>query len=168
MYSTLIISSLCMFTEHAYTFMLLQGTLFMKSFKSPAYMLLILLLSSCANNPPLKSESALKAESVRVEQEEQPTEQKRQASVKPQPSSSIIPDINDKGLRGDLARKILAKSSAQFLKADVNHDYKISPEEAGMNLIYISKDFARYDKNKDASVSWQEYLGHDKWPAPVH
>lgn len=134
----------------------------MKTFISLSYLLLILLLSSCANNPPQKSEAQLKAESVRAEQAEHP------ASVKPQQSNSIIPDINDKGMRGDIARKILAKSSAQFLKADVNRDYQISPEEAGMNLIYISKDFSRYDKNNDASVSWEEYLGHDKWPAPVH
>lgn len=85
-----------------------------------------------------------------------------------QTRNSIIPDINAKGVRGDIARRMMKKSEHKFLKADKNHNYLISVEEAGQNLIHISKNFSRYDKNKDGSISWQELLGHDKWPEPVH
>ncbi len=85
-----------------------------------------------------------------------------------QSSKSIIPDINEEGRRGEMARKMMAKSTSQFMEADMNQDSLISIEEAEQHLIFISKDFARYDKNKDSSISWQEFIGHDKWPAPLN
>ena len=85
-----------------------------------------------------------------------------------QAQKSIIPDIQAEGLRGDIARKMLAKSSQQFLLADANQDNRISPQEAAQHLIFISKNFSKYDRNKDNSLSWAEFLGHNLWPAPVH
>lgn len=85
-----------------------------------------------------------------------------------QTENSIIPGINETGVRGDMARRMMAKSEYKFLKADMNHNYLISVEEAGQHLMHISNNFSRYDKNKDGSISWHELLGHDKWPAPVH
>ena len=85
-----------------------------------------------------------------------------------QAQKSIIPDIHAKGQRGEIARKMQSKSTNQFLRADTNHNYLISSEEAAEHLIYISRKFSHYDKNKDNSLSWSEFLGHNKWPAPVH
>lgn len=117
-------------------------------------LLLTLLLASCASNPAQKNTTQANAEAL----------QKMETSVK----TSIVPDINEKGHRGDIARKMLARSTDLFLKADMNQDNLISVEEAAQHLPHISKDFSRYDKNKDEGISWQELLGHDKWPAPVH
>ena len=83
-------------------------------------------------------------------------------------TTSTIPDINEKGHRGEIAREMLAKSTDLFLKADMNQDNLISVEEAEQHLPHVGKGFSRYDKNKDDGISWQELLGHDKWPAPVH
>ena len=85
-----------------------------------------------------------------------------------QAQKSIIPDINANGQRGEIARKMHARSSQRFLRADTNQDYLISPQEAAENLTFISKKFSHYDSNGDNSLSWQEYLGHNEWPAPKH
>ena len=95
-------------------------------------------------------------------------EKQQQAKVEAPVKTSIVPDINEKGRRGEIARKMLAKSTDLFLKADMNQDNLISVEEAEQHLPHVSKDFSRYDKNKDNGISWQELLGHDKWPAPVN
>ena len=84
-----------------------------------------------------------------------------------QAQKSTIPDINASGQRGDIARKMLAKSSQQFLLADTDQDNRISPQEAAQHLPFISNRFSRYDKNKDNRLSWAEFLGHNEWPAPV-
>ena len=85
-----------------------------------------------------------------------------------QAQESIIPDINAKGQRGEIARKMHERSSLLFLRADTNQDYKISQPEAAENLTFISNNFSQYDRNNDNSLSWQEYLGHDQWPEPRH
>ena len=130
-------------------------------------LLLTLLLAGCASNPAQESTTQSKTESLQKIQEIQ-VEKQQQAKVETPVKTSIVPDINAKGYRGDIARKILAKSTDLFLKADMNQDNLISVEEAGQHLPHVSKDFSRYDKNKDDGISWQELLGHDKWPAPVH
>ena len=126
----------------------------MKTCLTLPLLLLTILLASCASNPAQKSTAGSKVEVL----------QKMETQVK----TSIVPDINEKGHRGEIARKMLAKSTDLFLKADMNQDNLISVEEAGQHLPHVSKDFSRYDKNKDDGISWQELLGHDKWPAPVH
>lgn len=90
------------------------------------------------------------------------------ATVQAQAQKTVVPDINAEGKRGDFARTMHARSSLRFLRADGNHDYRISSEEASKHLIYIDKRFSRYDKNSDSSLNWQEFLGHNVWPAPVH
>ncbi|MBC8211269.1 MAG: hypothetical protein H8E21_09385 [Gammaproteobacteria bacterium] len=85
-----------------------------------------------------------------------------------QAQKSTIPDIHETGQRGDIARSILAKSSRQFLRADANQDNRISSQEAAEHLPFISNKFSYYDKNKDNSLSWAEFLGHNEWPAPLH
>ena len=88
--------------------------------------------------------------------------------TQPGGASSIIPDMNDQGRRGDVARIMMEQAEDRFLRADLNRDYLISPEEARQELGHIGNNFSRYDKNRDGSVSWQEMLGHSKWPQPVH
>ncbi len=63
---------------------------------------------------------------------------------------------------------MLNKSSRQFLRADANKDYRISPDEADEYLPFIGKAFNRYDSNADGGIDWPEFLGHDEWPTPSH
>lgn len=130
-----------------------------------------LLLVGCASNPSQQKTVKSKSEVLQKLQEIQaaPVQtQQQRAAISPLEKKSIIPNINEEGQRGDIARKMLAKSTSQFLEADMNHDYQISAEEARQHLPFVSKEFSRYDKNEDNTVSWQELLGHDKWPRPVH
>ena len=133
--------------------------------------ILTLLLTGCASNPPQDSAAHSKKQVLQKLQEIQGTNadsQQPPAPQKPLGKKSIVPDISEAGQRGEMARKMLAKSTAQFLEADVNRDYQISAEEARQYMPFVSREFSRYDKNNDQSISWQEMLGHDKWPQPEH
>ena len=79
-------------------------------------------------------------------------------------------------------KKALARAGAEKEKAmaqeglaefneqnfDMNRDYLISVDEAGQHLPHVSREFSRYDRNQDGSLTWQELLGHDEWPSPRH
>ncbi len=140
-------------------------------FQVTVHWLLVTLLTACASNPPQPGAQHSKAE---VEQKLQQMQQQRQASISPaaitaaQPEKSIVPDINEQGHRGEIARQMLAKTSARFLQADVNRDYLVSSQEATEHMPHVSREFSRYDKDGDGNISWQELLGHDKWPRPEH
>lgn len=131
-------------------------------------LLTFLLQASCANNPPQNSPARSKAEVMQKLQEIQAGKQQKLATARTAERKSIIPDINENSHRGDIARKMMARSTSQFLKADANHDYQISVEEARLHYPHVSKDFSRYDKNNNDSLSWQELIGHDEWPTPSH
>ena len=84
---------------------------------------------------------------------------------------SIIPDLDESGRRGDIARAAEQKAEAKFDAADTNHDGKLSPEEVAGPMPYIAENFKQYDKNGDGFLSWEEFVGHDRWkrqpkPAP--
>lgn len=140
----------------------------MKIFLKAPLMVLTLLIAACANNPPQNSTIRSQAEVLQKMQEIQVDKSQQQPTIRTQEKKSIVPGIDEEGQRGKIARAMLEKSSALFLQADMNQDYLISAEEAGLYLPNVSKNFSRYDINKDDRVSWQEFLGHDKWPAPVH
>ena len=79
---------------------------------------------------------------------------------------SNVPDINEPGRRGEVARMMLANVSEQFLAADANHNGVLSLEEAAQHRPHIANNFSRYDADGDGNISWQEFIGHDKWPQP--
>ena len=124
---------------------------------------LSLMLTSCVSNPPEESSiNSAEQDQNRVTKNQQLT------TVRKFEKKSIVPGIHEKGLRGDMARKMMENSSTSYLKADMNHDNLISVEEAALHLPFVSKGFSRYDENKDGSISWTEYTGYDKWPPPSH
>ena len=81
-------------------------------------------------------------------------------------AGTIVPKIKDKGRPGDIARMQREKPARLFLGADTDGDNRVSLAEATEHLPYYGNNFARYDKNNDGELSWQEYLGHDRWPLP--
>ncbi len=133
----------------------------MKTVKTITCLLSSLLLSACVSGPPSSS-------SPRPQVEGKPADSAQQAAPAPPAIKSIVPDINAEGRRGEIARMMLNKSSRQFLRADMNKDYRISADEADEHLPFIAREFGRYDSNSDGGVDWQEFLGHDEWPTPSH
>ena len=140
----------------------------MKTILTLPILAIIFFQSGCASNPAQVTTARSKADVIQKMQEIQAQKQQPTVSVNTTERKSIIPDISESSHRGDIARKMLARSSSQFLKADSNRDYQISVEEAKQHFPHVSKDFARYDKNTDGNLSWQELLGHNEWPMPSH
>jgi len=77
---------------------------------------------------------------------------------------SIIPDLDDSGRKGEMARAEKKKAEARFDAMDANKDGKLSLEEVTGKSQYLTDSFPRLDANKDGNLSWEEFLGHDRWP----
>ena len=79
-------------------------------------------------------------------------------------AQTIVPRLDETGSRGDIARKMKAKSAALFDAADANKDGKLSKVETGTISEYYANNFEKYDTNKDGFLSWEEFVGHNRWP----
>lgn len=77
---------------------------------------------------------------------------------------SIIPELDDSGRKGEMARAEKKKAEARFDAMDANKDGKLSLEEVTGKSQYLTDNFPKLDANKDGSLSWEEFLGHDRWP----
>lgn len=80
-----------------------------------------------------------------------------------QRTKSLVPELDAEGHKGDMARAAEKKAVERFDKADADKDGFISKGEASATLPYIAENFDKYDKNKDGKLSWEEFVGHDKW-----
>ena len=81
-----------------------------------------------------------------------------------QRTKSVVPDLKAEGKPGEIARAQFKKAVEKFDKADEDKDGKISKAEADKHFgEYEKAAFADKDANKDGKLSWEEYLGHDKW-----
>jgi hypothetical protein len=77
---------------------------------------------------------------------------------------SIVPDLNAEGKPGEMARAQFKKALEKFDRADENKSGFIEKAEADKGLgEYERATFDEKDSNKDGKLSWEEYLGHDKW-----
>lgn len=76
---------------------------------------------------------------------------------------STVPAAADASHKGDVARLAQKKSEDQFNGADEDRDGQLSRAEVAKHLPYIDTNFLRYDKNKDGFLSWEEFVGHDRW-----
>lgn len=79
-------------------------------------------------------------------------------------AQTIVPRLDETGSRGDVARKMKAKSAALFDAADANKDGKLSKPEAATISDYYANSFEKRDTNKDGFLSWEEFVGHNRWP----
>lgn len=79
-------------------------------------------------------------------------------------AQTIIPKLDQEGRKGDMAR--LAKETAlkKFEAADTDKDDRLSKEELAVGHSYMAANFERLDVNKDGYLSWEEYVGHNRWP----
>lgn len=79
-------------------------------------------------------------------------------------AQNSVPKLDLEGRRGDVARLAKQRALERFELADTNGDGKLSREEVEMSLPYFATTFAEHDKNGDGFLSWEEYIGHDRWP----
>lgn len=76
---------------------------------------------------------------------------------------SIVPELDEENRRGEIARIAEKKAEAKFDAADVNKDNRLSQEELAGPSPYIAENFKQYDKDGDGFLSWEEYVGHNRW-----
>lgn len=79
-------------------------------------------------------------------------------------AQTIIPKLDQEGRKGDVARIAKEKAEAKFNAADLDKDGKLSREEVAKSFPFIAENFDKYDKDRDGSLSWDEYVGHNRWP----
>jgi Ca2+-binding EF-hand superfamily protein len=78
-------------------------------------------------------------------------------------AQSIIPPLDQSGRKGDMARLAHKQAMEKFDAADANKDGKLSREEVAPTAPYMAENFPRYDKDGDGFLSWEEFIGHNKW-----
>ena len=83
--------------------------------------------------------------------------------VAAQRAKSVIPDLDDPGRKGEMARMIEKRAEERFDAADEDKNGSISRAEAAKHLPYLSQKFDEADKNGDGALSWEEFIGHDHW-----
>lgn len=79
------------------------------------------------------------------------------------PPKSTIPEPGETSRKGDMARLAQQKSEERFDAADDNKDGQLSRAEVARHLPFFDANFARYDKNSDGFLSWNEFVGHAQW-----
>jgi hypothetical protein len=79
-------------------------------------------------------------------------------------AQNIIPKLDVDGRRGDVARLAKQRALEKFTAADADRDDKLSKGEVEASFPYIAETFSKHDKNGDGFLSWEEYIGHDRWP----
>ncbi|HYD60416.1 MAG TPA: EF-hand domain-containing protein [Noviherbaspirillum sp.] len=78
-------------------------------------------------------------------------------------AQTIVPKLDQEGRKGDMARLAHKQAQDKFNAADADKDNRISPEEASKTLPYVAEHFERYDKDKDGFLTWEEFVGHNRW-----
>lgn len=78
-------------------------------------------------------------------------------------SRSVVPELDDDGRRGEIARIAEKRAEERFDKADANADGRLTEQELAATAPYMAENFKTYDKNGDGFLSWEEFVGHDRW-----
>lgn len=78
-------------------------------------------------------------------------------------AQTVVPKLDQDGRKGDMARLAHKQAQDKFNTADANKDERISKEEAASTLPYVAEHFERYDKDKDGLLTWEEFVGHNRW-----
>lgn len=79
-------------------------------------------------------------------------------------AQTMVPKLDQEGRRGDVARQAKQRAMEKFDAVDENKDGKLSREELEKSAPYLAEKFSERDKDGDGFLSWEEYVGHDRWP----
>lgn len=77
---------------------------------------------------------------------------------------TMVPNLDQEGRRGDIARLAKEKAIAKFDAADADKSGKLSRDEVGKAFPYMEKNFDKLDLDRDGALNWEEYVGHNRWP----
>lgn len=78
-------------------------------------------------------------------------------------AQTIVPSLDQPGRKGDMARLVQQKAKEKFDAADRDKDGRLSKEEVAAAFPYMTEHFGKYDKDGDGFLSWEEYIGHNRW-----
>lgn len=78
-------------------------------------------------------------------------------------AQTIIPNLDQEGRPGDVARYAKERAVARFTELDTDKDDRLSREEISKAGAYLADNFDTLDKNKDNFLSWEEFVGHNRW-----
>ena len=79
-------------------------------------------------------------------------------------AQTMVPKLDDPGRKGDLARAEKQRAVERFDGFDQNKDGKLAKEEVANKSAYLTENFVKLDADKDGFLSWEEFLGHNRWP----
>jgi len=78
-------------------------------------------------------------------------------------AQSVVPPLEQEGRKGELARLAYQQAIDKFDRADADKDGRLTTEETAKTLPFMAENFSRYDKNNDGFLSWEEFVGHNRW-----
>ncbi len=78
-------------------------------------------------------------------------------------AQTMVPKLDQDGRKGDVARIAKQKAVDRFNAIDKNKDGQLSPDEVAQDSAYLSEKFPERDVNHDGYLSWEEYVGHNRW-----
>ena len=84
-----------------------------------------------------------------------------------QSTKSVTPELDEASRKGEMARLAQKQSADRFEAADEDKNDMLSRAEAAKHFPFFEQNFERYDKNKDGVLSWEEFVGHNKWKRPA-
>ncbi|MCB1914790.1 MAG: EF-hand domain-containing protein [Rhodocyclaceae bacterium] len=78
-------------------------------------------------------------------------------------AQSVVPDLDQQGRSGDIARRVQEKAARQFDQADSDKDGHLTAEEVASVSPFKARAFDQFDKNGDGRLDWPEFVGHERW-----
>ena len=78
-------------------------------------------------------------------------------------AQTMVPKLDQEGRKGDVARLARQKAQERFNAADADKDGRLSQQEASKDSPYLAEKFSERDTNRDGYLSWEEYVGHNRW-----
>lgn len=78
-------------------------------------------------------------------------------------AQTMVPKLDQEGRKGDVARLARQKALDRFNAADKDKDGRLSQSEVALDSPYLADKFAERDLDRDGFLSWQEYVGHNRW-----
>ncbi|WP_434516043.1 hypothetical protein AB6Q56_05130 [Dechloromonas sp. ARDL1] len=78
-------------------------------------------------------------------------------------AQTMVPKLDQEGRKGEVARLARQKAQERFNAADSDKDGRLSPQEAANDSHYLAEKFSERDTNHDGFLSWEEYVGHNRW-----
>lgn len=78
-------------------------------------------------------------------------------------AQTMVPKLDQEGRKGDVARIAKQKAQDRFTAMDKDGDGRLSRQEVEQDSPYLAEKFHERDLNNDGFLSWEEYLGHNRW-----